>query len=135
MSISTVDRDRRFSRRAPTAPLDRGWLGSDAEPDHRLCTDIELAFSIHLFRLTVPQQRGRIRILLVAAIDVYGVYEGLGSWSRCNSWINKLSAGAVTRRHQGRLLRILEEHSYVAIPAVWIPLHRLYSLGFQRVDG
>lgn len=135
MPVSNVDRDGHFSRSTPKAPHNRGWLGSDAEPDHRLYTEIELAFNIHLFRLTVPQQRGRIRILLVAAIDVYGVYEGLGSWSRCNSWIDKLSAGAVTRRHQGRLLRILEEHSYAAIPAVWIPLHRLNSLGFQRVDG
>ncbi|MBB6145857.1 hypothetical protein HNQ77_003827 [Silvibacterium bohemicum] len=114
-----------------------GWLEDHAEPDHRLPADrdADLAFSIHLFRLTVPQQRRPIRILIVAAIDIYGIYEGLGSRSQCSKWLNRLSGGTISKRHRENLLRILDMHSYAALPELWIPPDRLDFLGFQRVDG
>jgi hypothetical protein len=119
----------------PPLPI-YGWPGDDAEPDRRLCTDrdVELAFSIHLFRLTVPQQRRPIRILIVAAIDIYGIYEGLGSRSQCSKWLNRLSRGTLSRRDRESLLRILEIHSYAALPELWILPDCLDLLGFQRVD-
>jgi hypothetical protein len=97
-------------------------------------SDAELAFSIHLVRLAIPERRRTIRVLLVAAVHINGVYERLGTRLQCGSWIDEFCPEALSAPYIRKLLRTLERNSYAALPEVWIAPHRLDALGFQRID-
>ena len=112
----------------------RGHMRDNTNSDQQFRADIEFAFSIHLFRLAVPERRRTIRILLVAARSIYGVYESVGSWSRCGQWVDRLCPETFSGVRSRKLLRTLETHGYAALPEVWIEPHLLTALGFQRVD-
>ncbi len=96
---------------------------------------MELTFRIHLIAMSGPRRIPRVRILWVATTSIPAVYEGMGSWSKCVSWMKRLPHIEVSRNEWIQVREAFERNQYTTLHGVRASLHDLESLGLQRVDS
>lgn len=94
----------------------------------------DLAFNVHLIWTSGPPRNPMVRMLLVAIAGPKAVYEGFGTWLAYSCWINELLSKDISSKKLSVLKSALIRDKYAALPKLRIPLCKLESCGFLRVD-
>lgn len=94
-----------------------------------------LPFRIHLIRMRGKRANAMVRVLLVEATNARVVYEGFGTWAKCNNWLQILSNKSISTDELANLQNLLIRKRLATIHDVRASLNDLEPLGFFRADS